>query len=355
MADDAPDRLDFGALEPLVGLMQDTPVDQLLPRLVDQLRSGTALRDLVAARALANARTFGGEDYVGFRTIMAHGPAYHMAMEMRAGQKALPVLKVLYRNTNRIHEHGGRKSEVLHPVQPVSLSEGRVGGELLQEAMRRKDMHAAEQTFAALAAGPPEDAFNHLLYAVQDHTDVHRVVLPYRAWDLLGLIGKEQAHTLLRQPVRYCVKAESWSGAASYGEPRQLLPKLLEEHQLLGRAPGEWKAENAWVDQFSQTIFKSTPSQAAAAAAAALAEGMAPADIGEAITLAANQLILRDMGRRPQEEVAGKPPGSVHGDSIGVHACDSRECLAQHGPSRQHAELFCQPHSRGLSGGAGPH
>jgi hypothetical protein len=33
--------------------------------------------------------------------------------------------------------------------------------------------------------------------------------------------------------------------------------------------------------------------------------------------------VLRDHGRRPSEEVAGKPVGSVHGDSIGVHACDS--------------------------------
>jgi hypothetical protein len=45
--------------------------------------------------------------------------------------------------------------------------------------------------------------------------------------------------------------------------------------------------------------------------------------VGEAISLAANQLILRDVGRRPREETNGKPPGSVHGDSIGVHACDS--------------------------------
>ena len=29
------------------------------------------------------------------------------------------------------------------------------------------------------------------------------------------------------------------------------------------------------------------------------------------------------MGRRPSEEIAGKPIGSVHGDSIGVHATDS--------------------------------
>ena len=59
------------------------------------------------------------------------------------------------------------------------------------------------------------------------------------------------------------------------------------------------------------------------AAETALAEGFSPADIGEALTLASNQLILRDQGRPPREEVPGKPVGSVHGDSIGVHACDS--------------------------------
>ena len=50
---------------------------------------------------------------------------------------------------------------------------------------------------------------------------------------------------------------------------------------------------------------------------------MSPKAIGEAVTLAANQLILRDQGRTPRDEVPGKPLGSVHGDSIGVHACDS--------------------------------
>ena len=45
--------------------------------------------------------------------------------------------------------------------------------------------------------------------------------------------------------------------------------------------------------------------------------------IGEALSLAANQLVLRDHGRPPQQEAVGKLVGSVHGDSIGVHACDS--------------------------------
>src|SRR3989454_8752975 len=91
--------LSFGPLEPLVCLMQETPINRLLPTLVDQLRSGADLRRLVAAAALANARTFGGEDYVGFHTMMALAPALHMAQELPTELQPLPVFKVLYRNT----------------------------------------------------------------------------------------------------------------------------------------------------------------------------------------------------------------------------------------------------------------
>lgn len=85
---------------------------------------------------------------------------------------------------------------------------------------------------------------------VQDETEVHRIVLPYRAWDLLGLVGREQATTMLRQSVRYCVKAESWGGR---NRSRELLPKLLEEHRLLDAMPGTRLAEDQWVEDLSMT------------------------------------------------------------------------------------------------------
>ena len=150
----------------------------------------------MAAAALANARTFGGEDYVGFHTMMALAPSLHMANELPEAFQPLPVFKVPYRNTKRIQEKGGRKEEVLHVVEPAALSAGGPGGELLRQAVRRKDMNGAEATFAALAQFSDDDALNQLLCAVQDNTEVHRVVLPYRSWDLLDLIGREQAHTL---------------------------------------------------------------------------------------------------------------------------------------------------------------
>jgi hypothetical protein len=317
------ERLTFGSLEPLVTLMQETTAVRLMPLIVERLRDGVSLREIVAAAALANARTFGGEDYIGFHTMMAIAPAYHMAQELPAARRALPVLKVLHRNATRIQEQGGATREVLRPVQAAALPAGRVAGEVLRDAVRAANNNPAEseRLFAAMT-GTAEEALNNVLHEVQDGNDVHRVVMPYRAWDLMGIIGRNQAHTLLRQSVRYCVRSENANTVRHNSAMRTAIPRILDQHRLIGRALGTRAAEDRWVEALSMTIFRGTPDQAADAAAAALAEGMDPAAISEAISLAANQLVLRDNGRA---EAGGpnKPVGSIHGDSIGVHACDS--------------------------------
>lgn len=314
-----PEPLTFGALEPLVDLLLATPPDKLLPLLADQLREGTTLKQLLTAAALANARTFGGEDYVGFHTMMALAPAWHMAQELPEARQPLPVFKVLYRNGNRLHEYGGRSHEVLHAVTPGPLAKDQPAGPALRDRVRGQDLTGAERAFAALA---PQNAFDALLCAVQDGAEVHRVALPHRAWSLLAVIGMEHAQTLLRQSLHYLVKNEGYS-ASHYAPVRALLPQLLEQHHLLEQQPGTRQADDAWIDRTSQAIFAAAADDAAGIAAAALAEGIAPEAVGEAIALATNQLLLRDHGRTAKEAQPGKPEGSVHGDSIGLHACDS--------------------------------
>lgn len=320
-ADEGAESLSFGRLEPLVALMQETPVDRILPAVVERLNRGTELQEIVAAAALANARTFGGEDYIGFHTFMAMSPAYYMASLLPAERRALPVLKVLYRNTNRLHEFGGRKSEVLHPVK-ASLAAGVSGADAIREAVHRRDVAAAEQALAAVVARSPEDAWNDVLECVEESPDVHRVVLAHRSWDMLGLVGREQAETMLRQSVRYCVKLEE-NRVKYMSEAGQLLPKVLDQFKLIGKPRGTRVAEDAWVESMSQTLFTSTPAQAAEAVAAALAEGMSAESIAEAVSLTANQLVLRDSGRTAGQAQPNKAIGSVHGDSIGVHASDT--------------------------------
>ncbi len=322
---DAGAALNFGALEPLVALMQETPAEKLLPILVEKLKAGTELRTLVAAAALANARTFGGQDYIGFHTFMALAPAFAMSQELPTERRPLPVLKVLYRNTSRMQSVGGRAHEVLHPVEPIALPGGVSGSELLRQATRSADFDNAERTFAALSRGPVGEAFNHLQFAVEDEVDVHRVVLAWRAWMTLDITGQEHAHALLRQSVRYCVSAEQGykRQGTAFSPIRELLPKLLDQYKLPGTAKGERRAEDAWIDRTARFIANSSREKAADAVAGALAEGISPEDIGEALSLAANELILRDPGRPKEWASEPKPVGSVHGDSVGVHASDA--------------------------------
>lgn len=325
-ANDEPNRLTFGPLDPLVDLIRTTAPDKIVPVAVEKLRTGTELKELVAAAALANARAFGGEDYVGFHTLMALAPAYQMAQaEPSAALKPLAVLKVLHRNATRLKEVGPQR-ETLKPVQPAKLGSDTRGGEQLRAAARRADTDTAEATFAAIASqAKPVDALNELLIEVDDATEVHRVVLVSRAWDLLRFVGPERAHTMLRQSVRYCVNMEKNPNQAKYNAGvRELLPKLLDAHKLLAPAAREVrKATDAWVQRFADEVLAAPADRAAEMVAAALADGFAAEDIGAALSIGANELILRDEGRPKAWAQPNKPEGSVHGDSVGVHCCDT--------------------------------
>lgn len=321
-AADAADRLTFGDLEPLVALMQETPAEKLLPITVEKLRAGTSLQTLVTAAALANARAFGGNDYTGYHTFMALLPAYQMAAELPADRRALPVLKVIYRNAQRIEHESAHHTDTLHPIDPAAHASNHPD---LHAAVRAADWDASESTFARLATGPLGEAYNHLQFAVQDEVDVHRVVLSWRAWAMLDLTGDEYAHTLLRQSVRYCVDTEQRMHDRGYERSaiREVLPRLLDEHHLLAKPLGTRQPDDAWVEHLARTILFADRPQAAEAVAAALAEGFQPEAVGEAISLAANLLVIHDRGREAQYATDNKPPGCVHGDSVGVHASDS--------------------------------
>lgn len=318
-------RVTFGKLEPLVSLVRETPPDKLQPMLIEKLKSGESLKTLVSAAALANVRAFAGQDYIGYHTFMALVPAYQMAAELPASQRALPVLKVLYRNSSRIQAEGAGTKDTLHPVVAAPAVDGKSNIRSIRDAMRAVDMDAAESRFARVASGPSGEAFNHLQYAVQDEVDVHRVVLSWRAFAMLDLTGQEHAHSLLRQSVRYCVNVESSMREKKrpHSPIRTLLPQLMDEHKLLAKAPGNRKPDDAWVEELADVIFSGSREQGAAAAAAAIGEGFDLESVGEAISLAANKLVLHDPGRLEKYSNDQKPPGCVHGDSVGVHASDA--------------------------------
>ncbi len=315
-AEQGAEALKFGEYDALVDLLQSTPADKLQPILIDKLSRGeTNLKQLTAAAALANAETFGGEDYVGFHTAMAMLPALQMTEQMPSERQPLPVLKVVYRNAQQIQELGGASKKTLRELHAAEEATVESAGLSIRDACRAADIAKAEQLFAPLAGAPLEDAFNVLQPAMQDDINVHRFVFAHRTYGLADLLGEDHAYTILRQCVRFCIKDETEQ--KRHNRPaspiRALMPKLLDQYKLAGKRPGSRDPGDDAVEALAEAIYKGPAERSADVAAAALAEGISPEVVGEAISLAANLLVLRQ----------GADKWRTHGDSAGVHSSDA--------------------------------
>jgi hypothetical protein len=324
LAADAGSRLTFESMEPLVTLLQETPTEKIINVLVEKVNSGTNLQSLVIAGGLANARAFGGEDYVGHHTFNALTPSLQMAQRLPKPQQPLPVFKVLYRNSSQLQARNLHHTDTLHAIAPAANVSAKQEG-IIRNVVRARDWSAAEADMTALATHSPDEAYQQLIYEIQDETDVHRVVLAWRAWAMYGLAGKQHADALLRQSVRYCLQVEQsqHDNNRSHSPIREILPKLLDQYKLISKPLGNRTAEDGWVEKLAETIYGNDREQATEAVAAAIADGISPQAIGEAISHASNLMVIRDPGRRKQWSNSQKPAGSTHGDSVGVHASDA--------------------------------
>jgi hypothetical protein len=312
------DSVPLGQYTALVELMRSTPASKLQPVLAAKFTKGeTDLKSLTAAAALANAVTFGGCDYVGFHTAMAMLPALGMSGLLADKRQPLPVLKVIYRNAQQIQSVGGASKTELHALQAAEHAEHAPVGDVgvqIRDACRKVDPKQGEQLLASVGSDPLA-MFNALQPAIQDDLNVHRFVFAHRTYGMVNLLGAEYAYSLLRQCVRLCADHERQRIQHKQAESpiRKVLPKLLDQHKLVGRPLGKTDPGDAAVGALSETIYFGSREQAAEAVAAALADGINPEVVGEAISLAANMYVLRQ----------GPDKWRTHGDAAGVHNSDA--------------------------------
>jgi hypothetical protein len=312
-AEQGSDSMPLGQYAALVELMRNTPAPKLQPLLAEMILKGKAdLRKLIAAGALANAVTFGGCDYVGYHTAMAMLPALDMSRQLTSARRPLPVLKVLYRNAQQIQSVGGASKTALAALHAAEHT-GDLGTEI-RDACRNADVNRGENLLATVAH-EPLDAFNALQPAMQDDLNVHRFVFAHRTYGLAELLGKDYSYSILRQCVRFCADHERMRIEHEQAESpiRALMPKLLDQYKLAGKTLGTRDPGDAAVDELGRVIYNSPRDRAAEAAAAALAEGISAEVVGEAISLASNQYVLRQ----------GADQWRTHGDSAGVHSSDA--------------------------------
>ncbi len=329
LAAESTPELSFGKYDALIDLMQSTPPDKLQAVLVEKLRRGDVdLKQLTAAGALANAEAFGGEDYTGFHTAMAMLPALNMVGLLPSERQPLPILKVIYRNSAQIQALGGPSKKTLrqmHAAEEATVENRPIA---IRDACRGGDVEQAERLFAPLAKAPLDDAFNTLQPVMQDDINVHRFVFAHRTRELAELLGQDHAYTILRQCVHFsCNHEQDRLGRKGTETPiRALMPKLIDQYKLASPTFGTRDPGDGPVEELARTIYQGPAPRSAEAVAAALAEGISPEVVGEAISLASNMLVLHQ----------GPDQWRTHGDSPGVHSSDATNAF-------RNMARVCQP------------
>jgi hypothetical protein len=129
---------------------------------------------------------------------------------------------------------------------------------------------------------------------------------------------------------------------------RALVPKLLDQYKLAGKTLGKRDPGDAAVDELANVIYFGPRDRAAEAAASALAEGIDPEVVGEAISLASNMYLLRQ----------GADKWRTHGDSAGVHSSDAtnawRNMVRVTEPGYAVTGLIVAAYHAGVQGAPGP-
>src|SRR5262249_1040469 len=164
---------------------------------------------------------------------------------------------------------GGASQPTLAALPESSSASTTDIGLRIRDACRMADLDQAERLFGTLADGSTQDAFNALQPAVQDDINVHRFVFAHRTYGLVGLLGVEYADTLLRQSVRQMVSFEAEHKRR--GDPdnpiRALLPRLLDQYKLEGKALGTIDPGDSAVDELCRAIYHGPAADSAEAVA----------------------------------------------------------------------------------------
>ena len=162
------------------------------------------------------------------------------------------------------------------------------------ELIHKGNRKGAERPSPPWSKEPLGEAFQHLQYEIQGY----EVFSTSIAWSSRGGLADARPDRPHMSHAAAAVGAVGCMTVKYDGQAmRKLWPKLFDQYKLLSKPLGSRDAEDAWIDQFSRTIFAASREAAADAVAAALAEGISPDSIGEAISLAANHLVLHDPGR----------------------------------------------------------
>jgi hypothetical protein len=287
-------------IEPLVGLIEDTPRDRLFEVVGERIRGGIGYQQFLAALFLAGVRGIQPRP-VGFKfhAVLVVNSA-HLASQATSGQERwLPLFWALDNfktSQKRNHDDG---NWAMAPVQDSQLPSASQARERFRETMDNWDEEGADRAVTALArtAGAGEILEILWRYAARDFRDLgHKAIYAANAWRTLQAIGWRHAEPVLRSLAYAMLEHEDGNPAQRDADADR---PWRDNQKVVSRIRPGWqqgKADSAAALEFLQGLRDSSAADACNQVVGLLNKGVAPVSVWDGLFLRAGELLMQQPG-----------------------------------------------------------
>jgi len=293
-----PDRI-----EPLVQFVEETTPERIVAATHEKLATGTAVKDMLLASALAVVRSSDlppGHHGGPLHPLAGLHAVRHIAARLPGEHAMLPVMQNVAVANKHIHSPA-MGPYILADAQPVSEQDD-VEATLraFRTAVSRGVYNACDHYFLYLLERlSPMQVLEPLLEVgiAKNQLDDHYFLFPVFTWRALEYFGWEYAKYIGRAPVRYVTRPTAPATLAEVDE-------LIRKHELLERdlrvltGDDETAAITALGDEIGRcNDFAEIP----AMLARALAGGLSLEGAGEGLSVGGSTLFLRSQTGNPMD------------------------------------------------------
>lgn len=296
-------------IEPLVRKIEETPRDQCLAMLVEQLQRGVPYRQFLGALFLAGIRNVNPQPPgFKFHCVFVIHAAHQLSLDAPFEQRLLPLCWALDEFKASQEKDVSEGDFRLRPVDESALPTGNVLAEF-HAAMEAWDQERADHAVVALVrnhgANQVIEAF--WKYGARDYRNIgHKAIFVANTWRTLQTIGWQHAEPALRSLVLGVLDFGREKRVNEYSVDDQAYPgNLARAQKFAGGLPhgslGSRMERNQGDTGFSQELLAILRSgkmdDACEMACSSLAAGKATSDsVWDASHLMAGELMMRQPG-----------------------------------------------------------
>ncbi|HEV8440051.1 MAG TPA: hypothetical protein VGT40_18325 [Methylomirabilota bacterium] len=290
-------------IEPLVQFVEETAPQRIVAATHDRLASGTPVKEMLLASALAVVRSSDlppGHHGGPLHPLAGLHAVRHIAARLPGEYARLPVIQNVAVANKHIHSPA-MGPFILAEAEPVSEGddvEATLGA--FRQAASRGVYNACDHYFLSLVERlSPMQVLEQLLQVgiPKNQLDDHYFLFPVFTWRALEYFGWEYAKYIGRAPVRYITRP---TAPTSLEEVDGLIGRhrLLERDLRLETGEDETATITALADDIGRCDeFAEVPGMLARA----LADGLSLEGAGEALSVGGSTLFLRSQTGNPMD------------------------------------------------------